>query len=629
MNKKNLEAFAKKEGLSKGKIKELCLLVEAGDWKYKHSPVSMKVFLENPFYLGWNRENIYPKVKEALIELNSGKYYEAVLTGGIGVAKTTIAIYSTLYQLYLLSCLENPQEEFGLDPASEIVIIFQNINKEKAINADFNRFRSLIENTPYFKKYFLPEKKVQSELIFEGNLIVRPVSGAISGTLGENIFGGFLDEVNFMEIVGKSKKSVDGQEFDQAETLYYSIARRRESRFLKHGKLHGLLCMASSKRCPDDFTERKIEEAKADSGIFVYDEKIWDVKPEGFYSKKKFKIDVGSPTREPRIIGPNEESLDKGRILEVPEDFRKQFEVDIVRALREIGGVSFRSKTSFLGNFEKVMACMGTHESILNFDSANFEESRLRIVRAASDPWRVHWVHVDLGLTRDHAGIVMGHVPKFIKRSRGKKVFEILPFVEIDFALNIMPPKNGEIEFSKIRELIYYLIDHGINIRCVTLDSFQSSDTIQQLKRKRIASGIFSVDKDSKAYFFLRDAFLDQRIAVPYHERLIEELRFLELDELKGKIDHPPKKSKDISDCLAAVVYNLSMWREIWYREHNIPSHDLDMFLRSRSEKSVSFEKENLANLNKEQSVKDIIFSGPGIVTADEDPTIWADLGWS
>ena len=120
MSTKNIDAFAKKEGLSKDEIKKLHLLVEAGGGKYKHLPVSMKVFLENRFYLGWNKENIYPKVKEALIEINSGKYFEAVLTGGIGVAKTTIAIYSTLFQLYLLSCLESPQEEYGLDPGKEV-----------------------------------------------------------------------------------------------------------------------------------------------------------------------------------------------------------------------------------------------------------------------------------------------------------------------------------------------------------------------------------------------------------------------------------------------------------------------------------------------------------------------------
>jgi len=135
----------------------------------------------------------------------------------------------------------------------------------------------------------------------------------------------------------------------------------------------------------------------------------------------------------------------------------------------------------------------------------------------------------------------MGHVPKFVKRNRGQDVVETLPFVAIDFALNIAPPKNGEIEFSKIRELIYHLVAQGVNLRWVSLDSYQSSDTIQQLKRKDIASGIFSVDKDPKAYFLLREALLDRRIIIPYHERLIDELRFLEWDELKGKVDHLQK----------------------------------------------------------------------------------------
>jgi hypothetical protein len=277
---------------------------------------------------------------------------------------------------------------------------------------------------------------------------------AESATLRENIYGGMLDEVNFMEVVDKSKKSVDGQEFDQAETLYSSIARRRESRFLRNVKLPGLLCMASSKRCPEDFSERKIKEAKTDSGIFVYGKKIWEIKPEGTYSEEMFKVDVGSPTKEPQIIDPAEEVFSHCQILEVPEDFRKQFEADLVRVLREIGGVSFRSKFSFFPNFEKIADCFGSQKSILNFDSVNFDDHRVKIVNRIANPNLLRWVHIDLGLTRDHAGVVMRHVSKFFKINRGEGVVGTLPFIEIDFALNIAPPKNGEIEFSKIRELI-------------------------------------------------------------------------------------------------------------------------------------------------------------------------------
>lgn len=131
--------------------------------------------------------------------------------------------------------------------------------------------------------------------------------------------------------------------------------------------------------------------------------------------------------------------------------------------------------------FEKVMGCFGSCKSILNFGSVNFESHRVKIVNKIANSNFLRWVRIDLGLTRDHAGVVIGHVSKFVKRNRGEGVVETLPFVEIDFALNIAPPKNGEIEFSKIRELIYRLVKNGVRIKYVSLDSYQSADTIQQL----------------------------------------------------------------------------------------------------------------------------------------------------
>ena len=110
---------------------------------------------------------------------------------------------------------------------------------------------------------------------------------------------------------------------------------------------------------------------------------------------------------------------------------------------------------------------------------------------------------------------------------------------------------------------------------------------------------------------------------------MIDELRSLEWDELKGKVDHPPIKSKDLSDSLAAVVINLSMSREIWYREHNISPRDANLFLSSQSGGGTSFGNGNIAGLGKGQSVKDVIFSGDRIVTSDEDTSILTDLGFT
>ena len=78
-------------------------------------------------------------------------YSEAVLTGGIGTGKTTIALYSTAYQLYVLSCFRDPHVLFELDPASEIVFVFQNKTESLAKAVDYERFKAMVESSPYFR----------------------------------------------------------------------------------------------------------------------------------------------------------------------------------------------------------------------------------------------------------------------------------------------------------------------------------------------------------------------------------------------------------------------------------------------------------------------------------------------
>ena len=97
--------------------------------RYALLPVDIRTFVEGEGFLN-RRGVLFPAVMEELRELNSGKYDEAVLTGAIGTGKSTIALFTTAYQLYVLSCLKDPHRLFSLDPASEIVFAFQSLNKD-------------------------------------------------------------------------------------------------------------------------------------------------------------------------------------------------------------------------------------------------------------------------------------------------------------------------------------------------------------------------------------------------------------------------------------------------------------------------------------------------------------------
>ena len=160
-------------------------------------PVDVQTFVESRDFLD-RRGVLYPAVMEELRELNSGKYVEAVLTGAIGTGKSTIALFTTAYQLYLLSCLRDPHRLFGLDPSSEIVFAFQSLNKMLARSIDYERFRSMISTSPYFARHFPFRKSIASEMLFPNHIVVRPLSGNVTAAIGSNIFGGILDEMNFM-----------------------------------------------------------------------------------------------------------------------------------------------------------------------------------------------------------------------------------------------------------------------------------------------------------------------------------------------------------------------------------------------------------------------------------------------
>ena len=539
---------------------------------------------------------------EELIELNSGKYVEAVLAGGIGTAKTTMALYTQAYQLYLLSCYVSPHEIYGLDPASEIVILFQNLTATKAKEVDYDRFRAMIENSPYFRKHFPFDRDLKSQLIFPNRIVVKPISGDVSGSIGENVIGGVIDEVNFMDIVDKSKRTHNEGTYNQAEVLYNSLARRRESRFMKKGALPGIICMVSSKRYPGEFTDLKIEEARTDETIFVYDKCIWEVKPEGTFNDEWFHVFIGTDSENPYILDDHDvlSDYDPDYILKVPSDFRKQFETDILDALREIGSISVRSVNPFILDVRSISDAFHKRRCILSRKTVEFKTQKLGIdVKCFKNMEFPRFVHIDIGLVHDHLGIACGYCPGFKAMDRGEGLIEYLPEIDFDFAIDVLPPKNDEIDLAKIRALIYKLYELGLNIRWVSLDSFQSADMIQRLRQEGYRAGVQSVDLTTDPFIAAKLALLDRRVKIPYHPRLEHELVNLEYDAIKDKIDHPSHGSKDIADCFAGVIWGLCRQKTIWV-QHGIS-------VKQMQDYALKFKKKDEPDKNEDESYMDRI----------------------
>ena len=262
------------------------------DVTVKSKPVPIDQFINDEYYLGL-KGSVWPELHVAANEIISGNYVEALLTGAIGIGKTTLAQIINAYFLYCLSLEHFPQRKYGLMPSSTIVFAMLNRTESLARDVTYREFYNLITQSPYFKEEFSFNKEVKSKLVFSNNIEVIYSGAHSKSLLGKNVISGIIDEMNFMSVIDKSKQAIDGETFDQATEVYRSLTRRRKSRFLSEGNLPGCLCLVSSTSHPDDFTEKRIKELdhyKEDDNpelTYVWKKSQWQVVPPDRFTGKK------------------------------------------------------------------------------------------------------------------------------------------------------------------------------------------------------------------------------------------------------------------------------------------------------------------------------------------------------
>jgi intein/homing endonuclease len=183
------------------------------------------------------------------------------------------------------------------------------------------------------------------------------------------------------------------------------------------------------------------------------------------------------------------------------------------------------------------------------------------MMRPIINPNAMRHVHIDIGLRHDALGLCMAHIGSFrdvVRRGpNGEQHLERAPVFVVDLMLRVTPPPGDEIILGDVRRLIYELAQHGYTITSVTTDSYQSTDLVQQLNQKGFNAKIVSVDTSTEPYEALKTAFYEDRVFMYEHGTLLTELRQLQRDYRRRKIDHPSRGSKDCADALAGVLWTL------------------------------------------------------------------------
>jgi intein/homing endonuclease len=428
--------------------------------------------------------------------------------GGIVVHNTTILSIVACRVLYEMSCLINPQLAYGLSPGSEIGFAMISKNLYLAEDVLKSAVDDKLKISPYFQAHFTPKRKGGDKTLFPSNLYLFIGSYGSERVMGANVFFAAMDEANFARSGRQVITTPDGSKrtlahFDHSEVVYRSLVRRIKSRFQKNGTLPGMVVVVSSAATVGSFIERRVTESQNDPSVFIRDYPLWGVKPPGTYGQKRFRVLCGGAAIRSRILTDDEvippDVLESGeaRIIDVPDEFRVDFESSLEDSIRDLAGVSTTAISAFIQRPEKIELCINGQKHPCSVQSwrfgdpiewyweriaqkfqrrlpGGFEEDAWKPLR---NPDRMRYIHIDTSLSGDCTGFAMGHVERFVEVVRrtpeGEQYTEMAPYYVIDFMLQIRPPVGEQIFMPEVRSFVYMLMEHGFILCGFSCDQYQ------------------------------------------------------------------------------------------------------------------------------------------------------------
>lgn len=530
---------------------------------FEERPASIDEFLGDG-YLNI-AAGIRPGVREALIDIfgeesngrSIARVRRSIFTGAIGIGKTTLASIALPYMCHWVLCLRDPQAFFSLLPGSRIAFMQMSTSEDQAKQVLFGDIFARIKHSTWFAKYPY-DPKFKNQIRFPKDIWIIPGDSSETTFEGYNILGGILDEIDSHRVTTKK---------DYAESGYDTIHSRIDSRFGNQG----LLILIGQMKKSQGFAATKYAEFLKDKEATTARMAIW----ESFGWNQYLRLDGTrdsfwyNPKR--KVIVPdlvvNSGLLDKATLIEVPNVYKKSFENDPVKALRDLAGIPPLVGAAYIGMVERIYAARDAWIARYELPSP--------VAASVSDLKFEEWfrapdslpraMHLDIAYSDDGdaLGLGMGHVPE-VKDVED----ELRPVIVFDFLVRLRPPPGQQIILGDIRQLIYMVRDDlGFNIAKVTMDGFQSTDMMQQLQKRRFHVEYLSMDRSRVPYQDLRDAIYEQRLEFPPYKTFLRhgdvtdvEIAVQELEQLidsGNKIDHPPGGSKDLADCMAGVTYTL------------------------------------------------------------------------
>lgn len=556
------------------------LQVHLGYGPGTHLP-TIDEFVENDYYLGKvtdNGKGIYPYWRQALREIFPNPLYinydTLFFRSAIGTGKSSVARIVILYIMQKVINMENPHKFYGLLPNKELVVFLYALQKSTISGAMYNPLVEIIDSSQFFRSNLDTSKKGYH---FKNKVVIKTGS-TVARNVGLDIFLVWMDEIQQERLRGGNLEN------------YNSLKARIKSRFMLSGGIYfnSICVLSGSPGSANDFSERLTNKNEDNENAKIYNTAQWEVLCAKIkYSGKTFKVFVGDDSNEPKILDdPLEiklyESLigdNDHLIINVPEEYRRDFEDDLLIAIRDIAGSVTRSSHLFMTNLSKLDKAFSLKSKFFNIDVIKlpfFDNTQIKdflvepdqkVLPRLFNPNNYRFIHIDIGVVSDLTGISMTHIADFVDTStysaaQGKWIRSKEPWYINDFNVGIGRIRGEETSIKKLVQFIIYLRDSGVNIHTVTTDGYQSTQLRQELVSAGINCEIMSVMKSSAAYDTFKRACYEDRIQLPKNKMTQTEFKQLR-KEIKGqkvKVVHPSTAESgshgDICEAVCASVHS-------------------------------------------------------------------------
>lgn len=540
--------------------------------QFEEKPATIREFMGDG-YLGIGglvRPGIMESLEDIFGKRVNGKYISqvqrAMITGGIGIGKTTFASIALPYMCHWVLCLKDPQKFYSLLPGSRIAFMQMSTSEKQASEVVFGDIFARIKHSKWFMENYPYDDKFTKQIRFPKDIWILPGDSAETTFEGYNILGGILDEADSHKITLQK---------DYAETGYDTIHSRIDSRFIDSDREghKGLLIVIGQMKKAEGFAAKKFKELSNDPQAHVKRMTIWEsLGWDMFLNKDGTRDSFHYDTKRKKIVPSGVVGLITApNLIEVPSAYRKNFENNPQKALRDLAGIPPEVTDPFIALLDKIDTCRdkwidryGDEFKDGPVDSTTTRPKIAAWFRADGDP-RKRALHIDYAFSGegDALGLAMGHVEEVVEIDG-----EVKPYIVLDLLYRVKAAPGTEIILADIRRLIYDLKDERhFRIKDVTMDGFQSTDTQQQLRKRRFRVDYLSVDRSTLPYEDLREAIYEERLEFPPYMTYLNrgddqtiDIAYRELSQLQEgpkKVDHPPGGSKDVADAMAGVVSTL------------------------------------------------------------------------